>query len=350
MLRRPFSVPSPAEVPFLAGLLRGESPGPQPAPDRLAAAAIDHKVVGYLLDAQRQGRVDLPEDLGELLRDHRAREALAGALLRRELSLVEPVIREACGAPPVLIKGPAVAQRLYPDPLLRPFGDLDLMVPRERLLKATEALRSGLGYEHGVEPWTGYGENVGHEVGVERTLGGQTLRVELHWRLCDDPIADRLGHSRLLGSAATLSLCGDVTIPVPRAEDDIVVLAVHLVHDPVKRLIWINDLVLAAERASEAEWGEAFAVARELGLGWVLERGLDYAQTHLGYDRPRPVGPSPPPPWGPLRVGERMDGWLSYQLGQLATGGWLERNGYLRLATRGRLSQLGRWLRSLGRP
>ena len=122
------------------------------------------------------------------------------------------------------------------------------------------------------------------------------------------------------------------------------VLAVHLVQEPTKRLVWINDLALAGTRASQEQWEEAFGTAAELGLGWVLERALDYAERHLGFDRARPARPSSPPPWGPLRVGERMDGWLSYQIGQLAIGGWAGRNGYLRLAARGRGAQLrSRW-------
>ena len=340
MLRRPLSIVSPAEAPYLARLLKDEPLPPAPPPERLATAALDHKVVGYLLEAHGRDRLELPTGLAKALRAQRAIEALQGAILRRELASVEPLVREACGAPPVLIKGPGVAQRLYPDPTLRPFADLDLVVPRDRLTDAAEGLGAELGYRPVKEPWPGYGQHIGHHIGVERFLGKQRLKVELHWRLADDPVADRLDHRRLLGAAEPLALAEGGNVLIPRLDDDLLVLAVHLVQEPAKRLVWINDLGLAGARASQQQWEEAFGTAAELGLGWVLERGLDYAERHLGFDRARPVRPSTPPPWGPLRVGERMDGWLSYQIGQLAIGGWAGRNGYLRLAARGRSAQL----------
>ena len=77
MLRRLHNLPYPAEARFLAGLLSPQSrlPG-SPPPARLAAAAGAHRVVGYLLDAERSGQIRLPEGIRRQLRARQAVEAL----------------------------------------------------------------------------------------------------------------------------------------------------------------------------------------------------------------------------------------------------------------------------------
>jgi hypothetical protein len=300
-----------------------------------------------MYEAHRRGRVRLAPGVKQRIRAQWALEALQAGQLRRELAIVEPVVRDACGIRPVLVKGPAVAERLYPDRALRPFRDLDLVVPADRLEPAARALRIELGYEPEEEPWAGFGESVGHHVSMVRRVGEGGVCVDLHWRLSDDPVAERLTHAWLLASAGRLPLAGGGEVAVPGAEDELVVLNLHLLHEQQKRLAWVHDVALAAGRASEAEWRGAFVAARDLELSWVLDRGLEYAAHHLGLRRRRPWGPGRPPPFGPLRIGERLDGWLGTQLGHLALGGWRERDGYLRSAARARRTDLRRRLGAL---
>jgi hypothetical protein len=82
--------------------------------------------------------------------------------------------------------------------------------------------------------------------------------------------------------------------------------------------------------AGDEQWRGAFAVADELGLSWALHRGLDYCAHHLGFGRPRPTRPGPPPPWGPLRAVESLDVRASPHIGRLVSLGWRERPAYLR--------------------
>jgi len=107
-------------------------------------------------------------------------------------------------------------------------------------------------------------------------------------------------------------------------------LAAHLLSDRTKRLIWVQDLALAARSASAASWQRAFELADDLGLGWVLHRALDYAARHLGLERERLVPVGSPPPWGPLRAVEELNVPASLHLGRLAALGGLGRVRYLR--------------------
>ena len=120
----------------------------------------------------------------------------------------------------------------------------------------------------------------------------------------------------------------DVAVPGPPWE--LLVLALHLLSDRGKRLIWLVDLRAAGLAASEADWRESFDLADRHGLLWVLHRALDYVERYLGFDRPRPLGAGPPPAWGPLRAVEELDAGASLHVGRLAIMRGREKAAYLR--------------------
>jgi hypothetical protein len=347
VLRRQLSLPYAEEVPRLAALIAGDAVELTGDEDRFVQAAVFHGMAAYLVAAVDQERIRLRPDPRHRVIARQATVAAADARLRRELAEILPVLERVTAAPALLLKGAAVADRFYPQARLRPFRDLDLMVPRARLNDAVRALEMSFGYHRLAEPWPGYGDRHGHHVAQARGAGGGALVVELHWRLSDDPAAHRIDHGWLLARSESLTL-GPVSARVPNVESQLLLLAVHLLHEDEKRLAWINDIGLVARAAGDRHWGAAFEQAEELGLGWVLHRALDYAAVHLGLDRPRPNQAGPPPAWGPLRANERCEGWLALQVGQLSLGGWTRQDGYLRCAVRARRRMLRDRMRRVG--
>jgi hypothetical protein len=327
--RAPLSLPHAEEVPRLAALLDAtDRPPPIPDPDRLVAAALAHGVGGYVLAAVEAERVRLPEAAARRLAGGHARRRLHSVRLRRELGDVVEAVESACGAPPILLKGPAVADRFYPDPRLRPFVDLDLLVPRAALRDAVAGL-GGRGWEPREEFRAGYAERHGHDVHLVRRGPAGALHLELHWRMGDDDAASGFGHALLAPAAPTLEVEGR-PVRVPTVEHQLLGLAIHLLSDRGKRLSWLQDIRLVAAAADARQWDAAFAGADDLGLGWVLHRALDYPARHLGFARPRPRPPGPPPPFGPLRAVEALDLRASPHVGRLVALGWRERLPYLR--------------------
>jgi hypothetical protein len=328
MLRRaPFALPHPEELPRLIALVQ-ERPCPPGDADALVTAALHHGVAGYALAAEADGRLALPARQLRQLADTHGRRLLRSALLRRELDGVVRALESACGVRPILLKGPAVADRFYPDPGLRPFVDLDLLVPRDALAAGVAALR-GAGFEPLQEFRPGYAERHGHDVHLARRGGGAAIDVELHWRLGDDDAANGFSHALLAPAATEIEVAG-APVAVPAVEHQLLGLAIHLLSDRAKRLGWVQDLRLAGAAASDEQWRGGFATADELGLGWVLHRGLDYCAHHLGFERPRPAPAGPPPPWGPLRAVESLNVRASPHVGRLVALGWRERPAYLR--------------------
>ncbi|MDH7485529.1 MAG: nucleotidyltransferase family protein [Anaerolineae bacterium] len=99
-------------------------------------------------------------------------------LLSQELSLLLSALEEA-GIPVVLLKGAILAKGLYPNPALRPMGDLDILVPREEMARLG-ALLEAIGYA-----WDGHCGPDKHR-GYERQLGDVTIRMEAHWHLISE--------------------------------------------------------------------------------------------------------------------------------------------------------------------
>ena len=90
------------------------------------------------------------------------------------------------GAPLLLLKGAAMAQALYPDPILRAIGDIDLVIPPEhvpacrRRLLDLGYLPSLVDHQHGI-PFTHTNEEA-----YAPPEPGQAM-VELHWHVLDVP-------------------------------------------------------------------------------------------------------------------------------------------------------------------
>jgi hypothetical protein len=307
-----------ARLPALRALLAEGRPLAHD--DATISAALYHRLEGYAVRA----------DLNSPLRAAHRRSAMGTALVRAQLSDAALAVTAGAGEPPVLVKGPAAAA-LHDAPDLRPYGDLDLVVTKPTLRRAAAALQAEgwtlsraprMGVAGG-EPWHGFAEAYGHELGLARRIGARTAGVEVHWRLVDDPRADGLDRAALARHGEQL----DGAI-VPAAPELLLALAVHLVAHPDRRLLMVQDVALAAQ-ASGAELVRAFELAQELGLGWELQLALDAVEEHTGLTVER-LAPQPErPPLGPLRTalwrGPRPVG---VHIGRLAALGGRERLRY----------------------
>ena len=136
----------------------------------------------------------------------------------------------------------------------------------------------------GGEPWRGFAEAYGHELGLAREIGSRVVGLELHWRLTDDPRADALDRDALARHGTEL----DGAI-VPAAPELLLALALHLVAHPDRRLLMVQDIALAA-RSADADIQRTFelaARARSSAGSWRL--ALDAAEEYAGVEVERPA-------------------------------------------------------------
>lgn len=212
---------------------------------------------------------ELPTDLVAAERMAAATAMAAPALLER--------IRTATEGPLLLVKGPEVA-RLYPDPALRCFRDLDILVPDA---PATQGQLLAAGFQETGDP--SLYERIHHL----RPLfcPGLPLLVEVHsspkWiaSLDPPPVAE------LIRTAAR-SQTGPPGVLAPSPAQHALLLAAHAwAHRPLSRL---RDLIDIAVVAGEAEPGETQELARSWGLQRVWATTVRALDAVLG-DGPRPA-------------------------------------------------------------
>lgn len=175
-------------------------------------------------------------------------------------------IRAACDGPVVVIKGPEIASR-YPEPNLRTFIDLDLLVPN---VDAVQAQLVAAGFQETDDPpWTPPRTSRSADPFADKHHArplrwpGLPLRLELHrwpswprW-LAPPPLED------LFSARVPSSLAIDGIHTLRREEHTLVVAAHGWVHEPLGR---IRDLLDVAAMAEGLDLDELDAIADRWGI------------------------------------------------------------------------------------
>lgn len=241
----------------------------------LVRAATFHGVVGCVY---RSLRTLLSPDEAEPLAV-RYRQSV-GAHLRTLADLAElaPVL-DALDMPWLVVKGPVLAETVYPEPDLRSYADLDIVVPAARFGQALDAVEGSGGSLLDVN-WP-----LLTELGVGELLlrlPGGTL-LDLHWHLVNDrvlrrtfqiPMAELLERARLrrIGSSAIRTL---------DATDTVLHLCVHGCLSGGDRLVWLKDLERALA-CDPPDWEELGVRARSWRVTLPVALMLIRARATLG--------------------------------------------------------------------
>lgn len=151
----------------------------------------------------------------------------------------------------VVVKGPAVAS-LYPDPALRTYGDLDVLVSRREFRTAVDLLESA-GYALLDRNWVRITEARAGELHLRTPYGGI---LDLHWALSfHETTRDyfRIDTDAILSRAIPMRGNGP-TVLTADPEDTLIHLCVHACASGGDRLIWLKDIERAIARG--VDWGE----------------------------------------------------------------------------------------------
>ncbi len=158
---------------------------------------------------------------GEVLHQAFRLLTLQAAIHETKIRKVFDVLRRA-SVEAILVKGWAVA-RSYPQPGLRPYGDIDLIVRPQHYQAALEAA-----------------------AGTEL----RDCQLDFHalpFELADRSIEDLFSRSRL-------APCADEQIRVLSQEDHFALLATHLLKHGAWRPLWLCDLAVLLESSSDFDW------------------------------------------------------------------------------------------------
>lgn len=148
----------------------------------LLAEANAKRLTGLLWAAVQRGAFPVTEEQEQDLQASQL-EAMVAAVELEALLLDVLDLFDAAGIDSRVIKGSASAHLLYPDPALRPFGDVDILVPAAAMTDACRTLAEA-GRRRFPEPLPSYDREFGK--GVSMVMPG-SLEVDLHRTLSPGP-------------------------------------------------------------------------------------------------------------------------------------------------------------------
>lgn len=198
---------------------------------------------------------------------------------------------ESEGVSVIALKGPALAEALYRDPGLRPFTDLDLLIPKADLPRALR-LMPILGYHHldGGRPLEFELAYAGAACFVRRRREPGDFPLDLHWELLNYPgtasasvmdVREVWDRAVKVGgwSRPVLGFC---------PEDLLIYLALHwAVHHALSGLIWQLDLALLLRRyGATLDWAAVAERARRWRVQGALYVALAAVQERFGVEAP----------------------------------------------------------------
>lgn len=188
-----------------------------------------------------------------------ARSSAAQAMKLHRL-LLDALARLAPkGVAPVLMKGYGFGHRYWPDPLLRPASDVDLLV-EPALLDAVAPELVALGLAR----FEDAGEDDVFEHHHHLGFHGPRGIVELHFRLLAGFGGAKLGDDEVFARCRRAELGG---FPVRYLDpvDELVYLASHAAQHLFLRVAWLYDLKLLVGR-ERLDWDRVAALARASSL------------------------------------------------------------------------------------
>ncbi len=238
----------------------------------------------------------IPPDFREAL-DGRARaNALRNTLLAEELSRVLDLLARA-GIPAAPLKGVTLAQSLYGDRTLRVCADLDVLVPREAVVRTFDLLREA-GYEHGEDHAVGSAEidlllqsNIEYAFVIEKR--GLRCPLELHWDLAWRWPRSRAAARDLWREARPARFFGARGYRLS-PEWELLFQATHLARHRWQGLKWLIDIHEICV-STAIDWSKVQAKAKWLGWEEMLALTLGSCHALLDTTLPPEVPLRPPP-------------------------------------------------------
>lgn len=221
----------------------------------------------------------VPKLIFNQLRDH------FNAIVRRNLFLTGELLKildlfNAHGISAIPLKGPVLAASVYGNVALRQFGDLDILVHEQDVLRAQDLLICN-GYH--ADPPMSDAQVKEHLRSAYYDLvfirDNAKVKIELHWRLTSKSLTFRLDHDHVWERVESVSLAGR-KVPSLSPDDLLLYLSAHGSKHFWEKLFWICDIAKLIHAHSGINWGclmrsaQTYGNERMLFLGLILARDL----------------------------------------------------------------------------
>ncbi len=256
--------------------------------DRLIAQASQHRVLPLMYaHLQSIGPGHVPPDLMQPLRAHFHGQAVANYRLTQQLVQVLKLLDDH-GIPAIPWKGPVLALMAYGDLKLRPYSDLDLIVPETQIEVAKDLL-----CEQGYRLLGNLTKR--QQARHRRAFHAYTLMpkggkgcIDLHWRITQHFIPFPIEMNMLWTRLETLEI-EDVPVRCLSPEDTLLLLCVHGTVHRWAELGWLSDIAALVHRFPTLDWEGVLTHSRHLNSERMVLLGLNLCRDLLGTDLPAGV-------------------------------------------------------------
>lgn len=183
----------------------------------------------------------------------------------------------AAGVHAAALKGPVLAERIYPDPTLRLSTDLDLLVAPADLDRSTAALEA-IGYQAETGDAERYSRKHHHHIHLSRP---HTPWLELHFRPFTG-FGIVIESEEFLSRALPYTTARGPIVLVLSPEDECFYLCIHTARHQFRRLSWLYELKLFLRRYPNLDWPAVVDRARTFRVVTVLSFTLEILRQRLG--------------------------------------------------------------------
>ena len=281
---------------YLRSVLQDESPLAPAASQDEWTSLLDFLRVNWMIPFVYRKIGSLPPECRppEAISDKMRQDFLVSCVrtihMERQLQEIMEAFQEQ-SVRVLVLRGPALAFSLYPDPAMRPSSDLDLLVMPEQMVQARGILE-GLGFTCMAKRFEVARDFFREECFIDQQNPGNKFPVDLHWVHWElHPFfkgSEKVEIEDLFQRAWKVET-PTLTFKTLHPVDYLIHSAIHLVmiHRMEMRLSWIYDAALLAQHLQvPADW----QTLQERSIAWrarlPLERCLKMAQVWAGLELP----------------------------------------------------------------
>ena len=261
----------------------------------------------------------IPATILQLVDASKRRAAAANITGTQQLLRVVRAL-EAEGIPVIPFKGPTLAQWAYGDVSLRRFGDLDILVPRERVAHAA-VLLEGEGYT----AYRSFDNGAARDAFIDSQMGWEFVDrdrnsvVELHWNFFFSIYPFALTPNRVWARHVRRSTWGH-PIRAMHPVDMLLYLCYHGVKHRYASLKWLVDVQAWIAAHPSLNWADVLSAAEAARCQRAVHVSLLLTAELLQLPVPPPVKDAL---WADTRAQglarQIVDGWLFAPLSQQST-------------------------------
>jgi hypothetical protein len=183
--------------------------------------------------------------------------------------------------PVTLLKGVAMIANYYRDSGLRVVGDIDILVPRDRVKVAIELLRKA-----GWHQLNHLNESEFDNIHATPFKNSDGVNIDLHWRILGDASVDLTLINFQPEVRSALNFSGYTLCP----EDQLIHILLHChKYSPVPMIRWIPDASVILNQTLDFRWDYFLKTVKALKVEYVMQSALMFLHTEKYIDLQEPV-------------------------------------------------------------